>query len=363
MMSVIRATSPAIEWRGVGLVSGGESAAIAELRRLGPVAIGPDECRALLASGRVVVSWAVPDAVDLMPGGDDRPAHVAVSHSPGASAWARETLAGTRGVDRWVAVSEAARAPIPGAERGRAVVIPNAIDPARLRVTASRAATRAAWGLPPGAKVLGGLNRLSSEKRTERLIDAVAALPPEWYGVVVGEGIERSALERYAAEIAPGRVLFPGGRPDVGNVLAAFDRLLVASAYESFCLSLAEALWMGVPVLAAPVGIAAEHRECVRLLPADPTGGEVARAALEAPTDPGPGRALARTLWGPDALGRAWRGLLAPLLGPDDPLGPERRARGCVHRGCRTGCQNAICLRDHREAHFTNDCVPCARGA
>lgn len=367
MISVLRATSPAIPWGGVALLAGPEHHApeiLDELRALGPVAVGVDRARALLASAEVAVSWAVPDVASLLPADGPRPKVVAVSHSPGDSAWAVETLGRTVGVDRWVAVSEAALAPIPEAQRGRAVVIPNAVDHSRMHVDVDRDRMKAEWGLPADARILGGLNRLSSEKRTERLVDAVAALPPEWFGVVVGEGNERATLEAYAAEVAPGRVIFPGARSDVGNVLMAFDWLLVASAYESFCLSMAEAFWMGVPVVSTPVGIAAEHPEAAWLVGPDPSGAEIAATVLGARDPEGrrreEGISLSASLWSPDRLGRAWADLLRPMLAPAS-LAPDRLVASCAHAGCKTGCRHRVCNRDHREVHHT-DCVACATG-
>jgi hypothetical protein len=85
--------------------------------------------------------------------------------------------------------------------------------------------------------------------------------------LIVGDGTERSRLERLASE----RVVFAGFRRDVKDFYQAFDLFICPSSYEPFGRVIAEALDAGVPVVAAdsegPRDIA---RRCpVELVPPD----------------------------------------------------------------------------------------------
>lgn len=367
MISVMKATAPEILWRGVGLLEMDHNAPemVAELRSLCPVAIGPDQCRQLITSAKVVVVWAVHDIVDLMPQVGPRPKIICVSHSPSESAWAMKSVSQTIGIDHWVAVSQSATLPIPESERSKAVVIPNAIDPERIKQRRSRAEMRASWGISGSMKILGCYHRQSSEKDPTALARAIRYLPEDWIGVAVGDGFELERVNEHAERTVPGRVKFFPARTDAGNVLGAFDSLLVSSKYESFCLSMVEAFAVGTPVVSTPVGIALEHPELVREIPIQDDGKAIAAAVLADQVEGTHTRcrlaqACAADLWFPDRLGDAWKRLLTPMVEDTQPFAVERKAKGCVHRGCKTGCQHFICNRDSREVRV-KDCFSCVQ--
>ena len=106
-----------------------------------------------------------------------------------------------------------------------------------------------------GRRVLLYVGRLAPEKRVDRLIDAVGRLRtafPDLLLALVGDGPERAALERHAAERAPaGSVLFAGRLE--GEALSAWYRLGVvfalASAFEPFGAVVNEALLAGLPAV------------------------------------------------------------------------------------------------------------------
>jgi glycosyltransferase involved in cell wall biosynthesis len=104
------------------------------------------------------------------------------------------------------------------------------------------------------------------QKDPGALARAVAALPREWIGVGIGDGIgmgdDYRRIRRDARRLAAGRVHFFGARSDVGNVLAAFDIVLVPSTHESYCYVLAEAMLAGRPLVATCRGPLEDHPEC-----------------------------------------------------------------------------------------------------
>jgi len=77
----------------------------------------------------------------------------------------------------------------------RSSVIYNAIDLARLEVTADKSEARTTLGLPRDAKLLGIVCRLVKEKGCADLLSIVARLPARWHGVICGEGPERRRLQ------------------------------------------------------------------------------------------------------------------------------------------------------------------------
>jgi glycosyltransferase involved in cell wall biosynthesis len=112
---------------------------------------------------------------------------------------------------------------------------------------------RAELGIPADAWLVGSVGRLVSQKRYDRLVGAVAALP-DIHLLVVGEGPEREALGSLAEERgAAGRVHLPGHRDEVGPALDAMDVFVVTSDREGMSNAMLEALAAGVPVVSTDV--------------------------------------------------------------------------------------------------------------
>ncbi len=140
----------------------------------------------------------------------------------------------------------------------RIEVVPNGIDLARYRFDpALRTRTRRRLGLPEGAYVVGGVGRLTADKRFDVVVRALAQLPGDFWLLLVGGGAEENVLRRTAqrAGVAD-RVLFTGERPaagcpgaDLPSLLHAMDVLASPSAEEAFGLAAVEALAAGLPVL------------------------------------------------------------------------------------------------------------------
>lgn len=150
----------------------------------------------------------------------------------------------------------------------RVVVIPNGVDLQRFDPAAvDREGARAALGVPADALVFGSLSRLSPEKNVAQLIAAFAAAfadEPETADcarlVLAGpDGGSRAALELQArrAGIA-GRVVFSGPVTDTPAVLAALDVFCLTSYTEGTPAAVLEAMAMGLPIIATPVGAVPE---------------------------------------------------------------------------------------------------------
>lgn len=140
----------------------------------------------------------------------------------------------------------------------RVQVVYNGIDPAHRPAVSERAAARAALGVPRGAFVVGTVGRLDPVKNLTLFLQAHALLRqrhPGAFAVIVGDGPERAALERTAAELGVrAAVSFTGYRSDVRALLPAFDVYLNCSNYEGVSLTILEAMAAAVPVVATAVG-------------------------------------------------------------------------------------------------------------
>lgn len=168
----------------------------------------------------------------------------------------------------------------------RITVSPNAIEPPAHR--SSRAGVRAALAIPDDARLAIHLGALSWEKRVHLVIEAIA--PTDLHLLCVGDGPRRDELRLLASTLAPGRVHFAGSVPDPAGLVAAADVMAIASVTEGVPAAALEALALGVPVVASPVGglpDLASRATGLRLV--DPTSTpELSHALAEpVPTPPG----------------------------------------------------------------------------
>lgn len=119
-----------------------------------------------------------------------------------------------------------------------------------------RAAARARLGLPPEIFIAGWVGRISHEKGLDIFLEALTLSPAtDVAGVIVGEGKERAAMERRAAELGlTGRIHWCGMVPGAGRFISAFDVFVLSSRREGTPITLFEAMSAGVPVIATAVG-------------------------------------------------------------------------------------------------------------
>jgi glycosyltransferase involved in cell wall biosynthesis len=110
----------------------------------------------------------------------------------------------------------------------------------------------------PGRFVVGWFGRMTAVKRTDDLLDALAALRERGVDallLLVGDGTDRERLER----LAHGRglaksLLFLGYQRDVARWYRACDAIVLTSANEGTPVTLIEALAAERPVVATRVG-------------------------------------------------------------------------------------------------------------
>ncbi|MDX2168890.1 MAG: glycosyltransferase family 4 protein [Deltaproteobacteria bacterium] len=165
-----------------------------------------------------------------------------------------------RGSRRTAAIAPAIAAQLAagGVPRERLVVIPSAVDPARITPRHPRSAVRAGLGAADGELVLLTLASLVRRKGIDVLLDALAALgargqrPHAW---IAGGGPEGAALQAQASALGLDRQLrWLGVRADGADLLAAADVFVMPSRAEGLGVAALEAMAAGCPVVASDVG-------------------------------------------------------------------------------------------------------------
>jgi L-malate glycosyltransferase len=106
--------------------------------------------------------------------------------------------------------------------------------------------------------VIGTAGRLVELKGYGCLIEAMRPLMAEVSELqleIAGDGPERAALERQAADLGlADRVRFLGWKPDIRSVMRNWDLYVQPSIEEGFGLAVLEAMATGLPVVATAVG-------------------------------------------------------------------------------------------------------------
>jgi PEP-CTERM/exosortase A-associated glycosyltransferase len=128
-----------------------------------------------------------------------------------------------READRVVTLGEAMRADIigRGVDPGHVVVIPNAVDPDDFVPRRTDPALRAHLGFDAGDVVLGYVSSLVGYEGVGHLLSAIALLRARGRpvkGLIVGDGVERAALQHITARLGIGDDVRFAGRVPVAEV-------------------------------------------------------------------------------------------------------------------------------------------------
>ncbi|HEY1169822.1 MAG TPA: glycosyltransferase family 4 protein [Verrucomicrobiae bacterium] len=134
----------------------------------------------------------------------------------------------------------------------RAVYFPLGVDVKHINPTADKAAIRRELGLPEGVPLVVNVGRLVDQKRVDWLVRAwalVEARDEKAVLVIVGDGAERAALEKLAAELKLKRCRFLGVQPNGSAFFSAADLAVVTTLYEIPGLTVLEAMAAACPVV------------------------------------------------------------------------------------------------------------------
>ena len=129
----------------------------------------------------------------------------------------------------------------------------------------SRAATRAAWKIPPDAPLIGTVTRLSPQKAPLDFVQAAAIIIrryPDTYFMMVGDGPLHGDVQKLASELGiADRLILTGLRRDVPELLAAFDLFALSSIWEGLPRVLPQAMATSLPIVATACDGSAEAIE------------------------------------------------------------------------------------------------------
>lgn len=132
------------------------------------------------------------------------------------------------------------------------------IDQAAFQGQAAHPVSRAALHIPEDAPLVGTVGRLIDQKGIRYLVDAAAqVLPtrPDTIFLVVGDGVLRAELEAQCQRLGvASNFRFVGAQRQPWRLLANCDLIALPSLYEGLPLTVLEALCVGLPVVATPVG-------------------------------------------------------------------------------------------------------------
>ncbi len=188
-----------------------------------------------------------------------------------------------------------------GARPGRIATFANTVDVEGFgrraeALTARRLELRARLGIEEGDVAVLCVARLVEEKALDTLLRAAAKAGPPTVLVLAGDGPQRSALERLAAELAV-RVVFTGAIDweRIAEVYVASDVFALVSRRETWGVVVNEAAACGLPlILSDHVGAAHDllrSGENGVLVPPDDVGATAA-ALAELAADEGERKAL-----------------------------------------------------------------------
>ncbi|MDP2863383.1 MAG: glycosyltransferase family 4 protein [Desulfobacterales bacterium] len=125
-------------------------------------------------------------------------------------------------------------------------------------LSADPAAMRRKLGISEGDLVVGTTGRLTPVKGHRHLIEAAGNIVdarPNTTFVFLGDGELSDELKNMASKLGlKEKVKFPGWRPDVAEVMSAFDLFVLPSLNEGMGRVLVEAMALGKPVVASNVG-------------------------------------------------------------------------------------------------------------
>lgn len=209
-----------------------------------------------------------------------------------------------------VAVSRFAREAF--AEGWPVTVIYNGVDLARLRCSLDKWAVRRRLGLSEDA-VVGYIGRFT-ETKNPLAAGLVASRIKGGVALYVGPGPNADEWMRRAREISACVYVPAADVGCIGDIYSTCDVCVFASVSEGFCLATVEAWYHRVPVVATPVGIAAEEPDLVFAVPVAPAVNALAAAAQRALASDeamrSQGREIVLRKYSSDRMVREWRDYL-----------------------------------------------------
>ncbi|HMB03212.1 MAG TPA: glycosyltransferase family 4 protein [Isosphaeraceae bacterium] len=139
------------------------------------------------------------------------------------------------------------------------VAIPNGVSPDRVRAVTPREVTRRSWGLTKQDCAIVTTGRLAPQKGLEYLLRSIplltARMGRRFRIILAGDGPLRKDLQEQARELGgTDSVVLLGFQPQLGDLLAAADLVVLPSLWEGLSIALLEAMAAGKPIVTTLIG-------------------------------------------------------------------------------------------------------------
>ncbi len=136
-------------------------------------------------------------------------------------------------------------------------LIYNSVDSKRFSVSAPKADLRKKYGFSGNDFIVGTVGMLIPKKGHRFLIEAASSLRGSIPGLkvlIIGDGEQKDTLEKLAGSYnLKDKVIFMGERQDVPELMKIMDIFVLPSLQEGFPMTILEAMYMGLPVIASDI--------------------------------------------------------------------------------------------------------------
>ena len=144
-----------------------------------------------------------------------------------------------------------------GIKKDKFFLIYNAVDEKRFNVPASKSDLRKKYGFSENDFIVGTVGMVIPIKGHRFIVEAASSLQnviPGLKVLIIGDGEGKDALER---SVRSGnlekKVIFMGERQDVPELMKIMDIFVLPSLQEGFPMTILEAMYTGLPVIASDI--------------------------------------------------------------------------------------------------------------
>jgi glycosyltransferase involved in cell wall biosynthesis len=142
-----------------------------------------------------------------------------------------------------------------GINESKIKVLSLGVDFISLKITKNPDEIKKEFNISPSTKIVGSVSAFRKLKRIDRLITSFVQLIEKHPEIdckllIVGDGAERENLEELVSDYhIESKVIFTGLRNDVPDFLNIMDVFVLPSEFESFSISIVEAMFFKIPVI------------------------------------------------------------------------------------------------------------------
>jgi glycosyltransferase involved in cell wall biosynthesis len=140
----------------------------------------------------------------------------------------------------------------------RLITIHNAIDPQAVKVRKTADEIRREFNIDGQAPIIGATGRMVAVKAYDLFLETARLIlekRPDTRFMLVGDGPLRESLQELSRRLnIADKVIFPGFREDIIDIMNAFDLFMVSSFHEGVPMALLEAMSLKKAIVSTAVG-------------------------------------------------------------------------------------------------------------